>query len=99
MLAHAELGAVMLDEHVELLEGALVEQQFDALARGELALGMLRVDAPLAAARSRLLPPLFQPKKNILHTAPSITGQGRPSLTFRGQPGVLYSERRNAVSR
>ena len=30
----------------DLLEGVLVEQELDALARGELALGVLRVDAP-----------------------------------------------------
>jgi hypothetical protein len=47
---HAEVGAAVLDEHVELLEGALVEQQLDALARGQLALGVLRLDALLAAA-------------------------------------------------
>ena len=40
----------MLDEHVELLETALVEQQLDALARGQLAAGVLRLDALLAAA-------------------------------------------------
>jgi hypothetical protein len=37
----------VLDEHVPLFEGAFVEQQFDALARGELALGVLGVDALL----------------------------------------------------
>jgi hypothetical protein len=43
----------MLDEHVEFLERIVVEQKFDALARGELALGVLRRDALLAAADSR----------------------------------------------
>ena len=42
--------AAMLDEHVEFLERALVEQQLDALARGQLAAGVLRLDALLAAA-------------------------------------------------
>ena len=32
---------------------ALVEQELEALARGELALGVLRVDALLAAAQAR----------------------------------------------
>jgi hypothetical protein len=50
---HAEVGAAVLDEHVPLFEAALVEQQFDALARGELALGVLGVDALLAAAQAR----------------------------------------------
>ena len=44
----------MLDEHVPFLEGAFVEQQLDALARGELALAVLRGDAFLAAAEARL---------------------------------------------
>jgi len=35
----------VLDEHVPFLEAARVEQQLQALARGELALGMLGVDA------------------------------------------------------
>ena len=60
----------MFDEHVELLEGALVEQQRDAFARGQLALGVLRVDALLPAAQPRHRAPLFKPTKNVLHTAP-----------------------------
>jgi len=43
----------MLDEHVELLERAFVEQQVDALAGGELALGVLGLDPLLAAAQPR----------------------------------------------
>ncbi len=38
VVLHAEVGAAMLDEHVPFLEGAFVEQQFEALARGQLAL-------------------------------------------------------------
>ena len=49
-LLHAEVDAAVLDEHVELLERALVEQQLDALARGQLAALVLRLDALLAAA-------------------------------------------------
>ncbi len=56
LLVHAEVRAAVLDEHVPFLEAALVEQQLDALAGGELALGVLRLDAPapppsLAASR------------------------------------------------
>ena len=40
----------MLDEHVELLEGAGIEQHLDPLARGELALGVLRLDPSRATA-------------------------------------------------
>ncbi len=57
----------MLDEHVELLERALVEQQFDALARGQFAALVLGLDARLAAAEAGLFPPLFQPVEDVLH--------------------------------
>ena len=46
---HPELGAAMGDEHVEFLEAVLVQQQLDPLARCQLALGVLRVDAALSA--------------------------------------------------
>jgi hypothetical protein len=41
----------MFDEHVEFLERSVVEQQFDAFPGGQLALGVLRLDARLAAAK------------------------------------------------
>ena len=41
LLVHAEIAAAMRDELVEFLEGAFVEQQFDAFAGGELSLFML----------------------------------------------------------
>ena len=37
LLVHAEIAAAMGDQLIEFLEGALVEQQFDALAGAELA--------------------------------------------------------------
>src|SRR3546814_11698507 len=42
LLLHAEVEAAVLDIHVPLLEGALVEQDLQALARGQLALGVMR---------------------------------------------------------
>jgi len=51
----------MLHEHIELLEGALVEQQLDALARRELAAAVLRFDALVAAAEARRIAPLSRP--------------------------------------
>ena len=45
----------MLDEGVEFLEGALVEEEVDTLACGELALGVLGIDARRASALPRLL--------------------------------------------
>ena len=44
LLGHAEIRAAMLDEHVPFLEGAGIQQQLDALAGGQPALGMLGLD-------------------------------------------------------
>jgi hypothetical protein len=38
-LLHPEIGAAMRDEHVEFFKAALVQQQVDPFARGQLALG------------------------------------------------------------
>ena len=50
---HAEVVAAVLDEHVPLLKGVGVEQDFDALSGGEFALGVLARDALLAATGAR----------------------------------------------
>ena len=55
LLVHAEVGAAVGDELVELDEAARVEQQVDALARGQLAGLVLALDA-LGAAAGRRLP-------------------------------------------
>ena len=70
---HAEVAGAMLDEHVEFLERALVEQQLDALARGELAALVLRLDARLATTKAGLLAPLFEPVEDVFH-APQPRG-------------------------
>ena len=63
----------MLDEHVELLEGVLVDQQFDALARGQLAALVLRIDARLPAAEPRVLTPHLQLFQDVFHASvPSL---------------------------
>ncbi len=49
LIFHAEIGAVVDDVGVQLLEAAFVEQHVEPLARGQLALGMLRIDPLLAA--------------------------------------------------
>ena len=59
--------AAVLDEHVELLERALVHQELDALARGELAALVLRLDARLAAAEPRAGAPGFELVEDVLH--------------------------------
>jgi len=56
------MRAAVLNKRAELGERAIVEKLLDPLARGELALLVLRVDAFLAAALQRLLaqaPQLF----------------------------------------
>ncbi len=70
----------MLDEHVELLERPLVEQQLDALAGGQLAAGMLRLDALLAAAELGAGAPRLQGVQDVLHASfppyPIFVGRG-----------------------
>ena len=80
---HAEIVAAMLDEHVELLERIVVEQNFDPLARRELALGVLRRDALFAAAKAGAGAAAVEAGENVLHrTAPGVRpswpGQARP---------------------
>jgi len=61
LLADAEIRRAVLDEHVPLFERALVEQQLEPLARGQLALGVLRRDALLATRRRA-------PRRGVLPT-------------------------------
>ena len=68
-LVHAEVGRAVLDEHVELLERVLVHQQFDALARGELAALVLRLDARLPAAGRAFCAPHFELFEDVLHAS------------------------------
>ena len=64
---HAEFVAAVFDEHVELLEAAFVEQEFDALARGELALGVLGRVALLAPALARGFALGFEGGDDVFH--------------------------------
>jgi hypothetical protein len=57
----------VLDVHVELLKGILVHQQFDALTRRQLAALMLRINACLASAETRLGPTPLQLFQNFFH--------------------------------
>src|SRR5271170_1991471 len=65
----------MLDEHVELFERVLVHQKLDALARGQFAALVLRLDAPRPAAAARAGAAFFELVNNILHLLP------RPSVS------------------
>ncbi len=57
----------MLHEHVEFLERALVEQELDALAGGQLAALVLCLNARLTAAEAGVLTPLFEFVEDIFH--------------------------------
>ncbi len=61
----------MLDEHVELFERALVEQQGDPLPGCQLAFFVLRGDATFAAPLTGLLAAAFQFFQDVLHGASS----------------------------
>ena len=50
LLSHAEIVPAVADQLVGFDEGAFVEQQIDALAGGELALGVLAFAAFVAAS-------------------------------------------------
>ena len=64
---HAEVDAIMLDIHVELLEARGIEQHVEPLARRQPALLMLRVDASLTAAHARRLAPPFEFNQCLQH--------------------------------
>jgi hypothetical protein len=57
----------VLDEHVELLERALVQQQVDPLARRQLALGVLGRHPPLTAPAPSLRATAIQFLEYVLH--------------------------------
>jgi hypothetical protein len=67
LVLHAELGRAVLDEHVGFLERALVQQNVDAFAGGQLALAVLAGDAFLAAAEAGAGAALFQLFEDGLH--------------------------------
>src|SRR5262249_25390423 len=67
-LLHAEISRAMLDEHVELPERALVHQQFEPLARRQLAALVLSVDACLTTAGACACAALFELFEDVLHT-------------------------------
>jgi hypothetical protein len=96
---HAEVGAAVLDELVPFLEAALVQQQLQALARGQFAAVVLGVDALLPAAEGGRPALLFQLFDDFLHCefpvvrpipAPGIRISRRarePAAALRCYPG------------
>ena len=95
-VGHAEIDAAVLLEHVPFFEGAVVEQQFDALARRQLALGVLGVDALLAAAEAGLLALFVQLLDDFVHviallvvTCLEIPVHADPSRRCAAAAGVM----------
>ena len=72
----------MLDEHVELLEAALVEQDLQPLARGEAALGVLRVDTLPSAAQAGLGASVIEHLEGGRHRSPLPDGGIGPPCTL-----------------
>ena len=96
---HAEIVRAMLDEHVPFLERAFVEEKVNALARRQLALGVLGVDAPLAPAQTCFRALLFQRLDQILHASPRVVvtvllradrGATRPKASMAKPPGPSF---------
>ena len=52
VVRHAEIDAVVFDIGIDFLEAAFVEQDIEPFARGQLALGVLGVDALLPATHA-----------------------------------------------
>ena len=57
----------MADEHVELLEAVLVQQQLDPFAGGQLAAGVLGIDSALPAAQPCFGAALVELFQDVLH--------------------------------
>src|SRR5689334_18689055 len=83
--------AAMLDEHVPFFEGIRVEQQFDALAGRQTALGMLGLDALLAAACPRRRALLFKLFQDFLHGPAPRTKEIAPPFFRRCEKRNLDS--------
>ena len=66
-LLHAELGRAVLDEHVELLEGAFIGEESEAFPRRELAALVLGCDARLAASGPRAGAAAFELFQDVFH--------------------------------
>ena len=89
----------MLDEHVELLERVVIEQKLDALARGQLALGVLRRNAFLAAPEASAFAAGVEAGENVLHERLQMLelprrGRGRP-----GHDGEVHFPRGFSMAR
>ena len=93
VLVRAEIGVAVLHEHVELLEGIRIEQQLDALAGGELALGMLRLDALFAAPGAGAVTAFFEFSEDVFHGM-ALAGKRQIGLQIVGLRRAGQAKRR-----
>ncbi len=90
---HAEVVAAVHDEAVHLLERTGVEEQVEPLARGELARGVLPLDALLPAPlQARALELSNAPADVVAHLAPQ-------PLSGRAGKRTMLSRRRHGTGR
>ncbi len=80
-LVHAEVDAIMLDEHVELFERAFVEEDLQPLTGSQTPLGVLGVDALLSAAQAGLGASLVELLEGRGHRSPFLGGGVRAHCT------------------
>ena len=80
-LRHAEVGAGMGHEAVQLHEGPLVEKKFDPFAGGKLPFLVLLIDPLLSASEQRLRPSLLEFRPYAFHRSHRYPLQSRvPSV-------------------
>jgi hypothetical protein len=84
---HAEVGAIVLDEHVIFFEAAGIEQDAQALAGGQPALGVLRCDPLFAPAQSGCRA-LFS-SSSIVRRQGDLLGCASFTRRSSGQSGAL----------
>src|SRR6185503_9243200 len=90
LLRHSEIDTAVRDELVDFLEGAVIEQARHALARGQLALRMLSLEALFPAAQLGEALAILQPLDRIHQPATQgFESVPTPStLTIMRSPGV-----------
>ena len=59
--------AIVLDEHIPLFEGVLIQKHINALARRQLAIRVLRVYPLLTTAQTGAFAALFKFGNDFLH--------------------------------